>query len=295
MSERPVSQDEVISMAEQLPSFPSIITEILASLDDPEANLKILASFIQLDPIITARVLSVANLAAAHTRRAAAVKDIYTATSLIGMSRVREMALISSIGGYLDHLAPGNAGVRFWQHSVSVGVCAVEVALHIATPVSVDMALISGLLHDVGQLWLYRFRPNAFLAALSTAQNERRSIEQVELEYFRVNHCVIGRWLANHWALPSSIGRAIDGHHNPDAQLDDPIVPIVHIAEVLCNALDLGDRPENRVSHISTAACSKLGLTWDDGVAPLFGRIDARSRHANAFFHTPASASISAA
>lgn len=290
MDSTPVTQDEVIRMADQLPSFPSIVTEILDTLDDPDANLKLLASFILLDPVITARVLSVANLAAAHTRRTAAVKDIYTATSLIGMSRVREMALISSIGGYLDHLTPGNAGARFWRHSVSVAVCAVEVALHVQTPVSIDVALISGLLHDVGQLWLHRFRPDAFRAALSTSDSQRRRIEQVEFEHFGVNHCVIGRWLANQWALPPGIGQAIDGHHNPDALLDDPIVPIVHIAEVLCNALDLGNHPDNHVSHISSAACRKLGLVWDDNVRPLFGRIDARSRHANAFFHTPSSA-----
>jgi hypothetical protein len=58
----------------------------------------------------------------------------------------------------------------------------------------------------------------------------------------------------------------------------------VHVAEVLANALDLTGREENRVTSLSSAACNALGLTWDESTRALFGRMEARSRHANALF-----------
>jgi hypothetical protein len=61
-------------------------------------------------------------------------------------------------------------------------------------------------------------------------------------------------------------------------------VPCIHVAEVLSNHLDHTSRGENRVVNISSAACRMLGLTWDESIRPLFGRMEARSSHANAFF-----------
>ena len=284
MTTAPVTQELVIEKAAELPGFPRVITEIIATLDDPEANLNVLSQLIKLDPVIAARVLSLANTAASRTRHLADIRDIYTATSLIGMGRVRQMAMISSCADYFDKIAPANMTSMFWQHSVAVGICGEEIALHVDKPVSASTSLIAGLLHDVGQLWLYRFSPEAFRAAWSQALSHAGGIEEAEHEQFGADHSVIGAWLAEYWQLPPSIVAAIRFHHACDAALDQPIVPVIHVAEVLSNALDLTGRKENHVNHISAAACRSLGITWNDDIRTLFGRIDARSRHANAFF-----------
>jgi putative nucleotidyltransferase with HDIG domain len=284
MTTTPVTQELVIEKAAELPGFPRVITEIIATLDDPEANLNVLSQLIKLDPVIAARVLSLANTAASRTRNQAEIRDIYTATSLIGMGRVRQMAMISSCTDYFDKIAPANMTSMFWQHSVAVGICGEEIALYVEKPVSSGAALIAGLLHDVGQLWLYRFSPEGFRAAWSNALAHSGGIEEAEREQFGADHSVIGAWLAEYWQLPPPIIAAIRFHHACDGALDQPIVPVIHVAEVLSNALDLAGRKENHVTHISSAACRSLGITWNDDVRTLFGRIDARSRHANAFF-----------
>ena len=285
-----VTQDEVIERSSTLPGFPLVVTRILATLDDPEANTEMLAGHIQHDPAIAARVLSLANTAATRTRRLSAIHDIFTATSLLGLNRVRQLATISGIGGFVDEFAPAEMPVTFWQHSVAVGVCSEELALNTAAPASASTALIAGLLHDIGELWLYRFNPEAFRAAWGEAIARDIGIEQAEREFFGADHACIGAWLAGHWQLPPDIVAAIRGHHAPDAALDEPLVPLVHVAEVLSNGLDLASRDENRVTSISAAACRALGLNWDESARPLFGRMEARSRHANAFFQTTAPA-----
>ena len=289
MTPHMITRDEVVERSSMLPGFPPVITAILATIDDPEANFKVLVDHIQHDPVITARVLSLANAAATRTRRQSAVHDIFTATSLIGMGSVREMAVISSIA---DFVAPAGMSASFWQHSIAVGVCSEELSLHTAAPASASSALIAGLLHDVGQLWLYRFNAEAFRTACNRALSRSVGIEDTEREQFGVDHTTIGSWLAEHWSLPANIRAAIHHHHAPDTALAEPLVPLVHIAEVLSNALDLTGREENHVVAISAAACHKLGLGWSADVRPLFGRMEARSRHANATFHQDASKGI---
>ncbi|MCX7161606.1 MAG: HDOD domain-containing protein [Rhodocyclales bacterium] len=284
MTTAAVTQQEVIDRSSTLPAFPLVVSRILATLDDPEANTATLADYIRHDPAITARILSLANTAATQTRRLSPVHDIFTATSLLGLGRVRQLATVGGISGYVAAIAPADMPLTFWQHSVAVGVCSEELALHTSTAASASAALIAGLLHDIGQLWLHRFHGEAFRAAWSHALGHSIGIEQVERERFGVDHATIGAWLAGHWSLPADIVAAIHHHHAPDTALDQALVPVVHVAEVLSNALDLASRDENRVTSISAAACARLGLGWDESARPLFGRMEARSRHANAFF-----------
>ncbi len=284
MMEIILTQDMVVERSRTLPGFPQIINDILATVDDPEANLNVLVDHIKHDPVIAARVLSRANVAATKTRALSEIRDIFTATSLIGMTTVREMAVISSIAGFVDEFSPSGMPAMFWQHSIAVGVCAEELACHTATQVVGSTALVAGLLHDIGQLWLYRFNPEAFRAAWSQALTHAIGIEEVERERFGVDHSTIGNWLAGHWSLPVGICTSIGHHHTPDAVLGNQLVPLVHVSEVLSNALNLTGRDENRVTSISASACRSIGLVWNDGVRPMFGRIEARSRHANAMF-----------
>jgi putative nucleotidyltransferase with HDIG domain len=280
-----LDRDEVIARSHSLPSFPRIIAEILATIDDPDGSLKVLVGCIRHDPIIAARVLSVANRASSRARREAEVSDIYTATSLIGMSRVREIALISSLGAFVDKLPLDERSSRLWQHSVCVAVCCQELAFHVAAPVCADSALIAGLLHDIGQFWFYSVDGEAYRHCWSRVAHGAVGIEQAERDQFGVDHSTVGAWLAEHWQLPLNIITAIRCHHVPEPELAAPLVPLVHVAEVLSHALDLTPGDESRVTAISPVACTQLGVVWDESVQLLFGRIEARSRHANAFFN----------
>lgn len=287
MSRPPITRDTVIQRSRMMPSFPIVVQEILATLDDPDTNLNVLVRYINLDPVITARVLAVANTAAVRGRRDTEVSSIFTAISLIGLGKVRSIALISSLGAFIQKAAALSLPTSFWEHSVSISISAQELNLHLGQPVSADVALTSGMLHDMGQLWLFALDPDAERACWQKSIASKEGIEELEREAFGIDHATVGAWLAEFWKLSPPIVDAIQYHHNPDAALANPLVPLIHVAEVLGNALDLGHRDQNRVTHISSAACETLELVLDDTILPLFGRIEARSRHANQFFSLP--------
>jgi HD-like signal output (HDOD) protein len=274
-----VTLQRVLDTQHELPAFPQVVLQILETLDDPDACLTVLAHHIERDPIVAARVLSLANRAG-NGVRGGAVNDVFTAISLVGLGKVREVATLVSMHSYLQDLAPPVRMQTFWGHSLATALCGVELARHTAVEVCVDASLIACLLHDVGQLWLHRFESEKMALARQEANARRIEIDVAEREQFGVDHCTIGGWLAQHWGLSDAICQGITHHHAPLAALPEPLVAIVHVAEVLGNALDLAPGTQGHVSWISNECCALLGIEWGPESQSLFGRIEASSRHA---------------
>lgn len=277
-----ISQDEVLSKAAQLPAFPTVVSHILETIDDDNASLNDLVVYIERDPVIAAKVVSAAGAVGLRGHHAVHLGDVYTATSMIGLSRVRELVLQTS----LAHFVNKQGAHHFWQHSVAVGVCAQELARHAAghSHVHLDYAWVAGLLHDIGHLWLSRFYPLQFQIALQTADAGLTPLVEAEQYHFGLDHTQIGKMIAEHWKLPIHVIAAIAQHHQPDKGLTDKLVAVTHVAEVLANALNLGHRQGNQVAHLSPVACNLLRLDFSEDMQHLFGRIEARTEYAIAVF-----------
>ena len=278
----PLTQDFVLSQLDTLPAFPRTVQRILASVDDPESNMAELAHLVAHDPAIAARVFAAAHKAAMERDRV--VDDIYTATSLIGIQAVREIALFFSMAGFIRELTDDLAQGSLWRHSVAVGVCAQELAWHVRSGTSIHHAFIAGLLHDIGQFWLLRHAAQASSACWARVHSEGIDICQAEKAVFGTDHAVLGSWLVQAWGLPASIASAVQGHHRPDAAADvQPLVDVLHVAEVLSNALELNGHTNVHVSYLSPRACEALGVVWDGEILPLFGRIEARAQYMSSY------------
>lgn len=280
----PITREYVLEHSQDMPSFPRVVTDILATVDDPDGSINVLVQCINHDPVIAARVLSAANQASIRARREREVTDMHTATALIGMGRVREIALIGNLSGFMRSISANASHAKLWHHGVAVGICCQELAVHIEQTVSIDSALVAGLLHDIGQFWLYSYNPELTQQCVASALRDGVGIEAAERQLLGADHTTIGLWLAEQWGLPEAICGAIALHHTPEKDLQNILVPLLHVAEVLSNALDLTQSPDSHVTRISAAACKRLGIEWDRSMRPVFGRIEARSKHANAFF-----------
>lgn len=274
-----LSRAEIIERAALLPAFPRVIREILDNLEKDNSSISALAHLLQHDPVIAGRVIALASSAAVSMRPGAAVHGLAGATSMIGLAKVREIVLNVSMA---EFARDSQMSAYFWEHSVAVGVTAQEMARYCHA--SLDYALIAGLLHDIGQLWMARFYPAEFQAVRRLVAEGKSDIIVAEQELFALDHCSVGSVIAEHWGLPEPVVAAIRFHHHPDPGLAEKLVPVVHVAEVLSNALDLTRRQDNQVAYLSPAACEALGIDWTADMNHLFAKIEARSEYACAVF-----------
>lgn len=270
-----LSDAEINERAISLPAFPRVVNDILQALDDDNATLGAIVQFVERDPVITGRIVSLANSAALGVRHSAQLRDVNMAVSLIGLARVREIVLAVSLAEFARE---SRMAAYFWEHSVAVAVTAQELGRY--TRIAPDYALVAGLLHDIGQLWMARFYPQEFETVRSTVNFSERGIVDVERQYFGMDHCQIGGVLASRWGLPASVVSAIGHHHDPTPVPDEKLACLTHVAEVLSNALDLTGREENQVDRLSDVACQAIGFDWEQDLNALFGKIEARTEHA---------------
>ena len=272
-----ISREKVLETCQLLPVFPRIISEILQTIDDPNFNFNSLVRHVGHDPVLTGRVFSMANRAATHVQHDLQIKDLYKATSLVGVAKLQKMVILAAMANHFKDASEAGMPEEFWARSLVTGICAQHVAAF--AKLSTDTALIAGILHNVGKLWLFRFEPEAYREILDMKKDSGTlPPSQIERERFGVDHAVIGSWLGEIWSLPVQICEAIRHYGDPDGANENPYADVVHVAEVISNALDLTRCSQSHVYGLSEASCRRLGLIWDGSSDDLFGSIEASIR-----------------
>lgn len=279
-----IRHDEVISRCTELPSFPRVVRLALIVLDTPEADFKLLSFHVVRDPAISTRVLSFANDVVGRTQTRRVIRDIESALTVIGLERLREIVMTTSLEQFLQSFVPAAEAPHHWAHALTVGICCRELARYTCHASAMDAALVAGLLHDVGRLWFHRFRADEFHAIRQEVAEEGTYICTSERERFGVDHGVVGAWLTAHWGLPENIVDAVLCHHECESSVRDPLALLIHVAEGLAHGIQHPAYADSRHAALSAAVCAKLGLDRPEYRNQLFGRIETRCREAMAEF-----------
>ena len=109
--------------------------------------------------------------------------------------------------------------VAFWLHAVATQRAADRLALELDYPDRGEL-LMTALLHDIGKLVLQQPPFEERLAPLRGPPEERLRSERRK---FGVDHAQLGGKLARHWDLPERLARAIESHHEPDAEAESAL------------------------------------------------------------------------
>ncbi len=273
-----ITRDCVTGSFKDLPVFPSVVLSLLSAIEDPESNLDLIVEIVEADPTLTGTVMLYANKLSNASDRIT-VNGVRPAVFLLGLARVREIALTVNLFGFMGRFRQGETKDANALHSVLVGASGVELANFAPLEINVEAAEIACLLHDIGQTWLQRFEPTLMQQVSYLIASKNIDVLDAERAVFGVDHGQIGGWLSQFWGLPPAICEAITHSHAPNIALKEPLVAVVHVAKAVGSALAMDSSPVHRVTHISSSACAVLGQDWGPDTAQLFGRIEGRAHH----------------
>jgi putative nucleotidyltransferase with HDIG domain len=222
---------------DKLPSAPEVAQRLLLAVNREDSHIDQLAALIGRDQSLTARLLALANSAFFSTR--VRVTTIPQATTLLGFSRVRDLALGLSVWSTLGGKSPAARRWRktLWGHSSMVASTAKMLVER--TGGDGGEAFAAGLLHDIGKLALGIRLGETYWALLEEAANEGQPVATLEMDVFGCHHATVGGWLLQLWRLPTALVDAVAAHHDPlvpDYGLDLPA--IVATADRLVSATD---------------------------------------------------------
>lgn len=198
-----------------LPTLPSSAVRVMSLMQNPECSPKEIARTLQLDVVLTAKFLRMANSPVyAGTRR---VDSVQVAVDRLGMATVKGVVLAISLNStVIKDKRLGAAANELWTHSIAAGMAAQDLAKRLN--LNAPLAFTLGLMHDIGKI--------PTLIALNKLRATQPAVRPELLEtLIEDNHTRVGAELAEIWQMPLEV-RLIAGCHHRVRTLEETLLYI---------------------------------------------------------------------
>lgn len=268
-----LSMTQLFEQAGALPTMPEVARKLLASFNDDKADLRSIVAGLKSDPVLSAKVLRLANSARYGSSRR--VETIDGAAALLGTNALRTLVVSGCLITAFPN-APGLDRISFWEHSLASG----GYARWLARSASVDpeIAYLAGFTVRIGQLLLAQVAPEQ-IAAVENGLDRMGQRRQRELELIGVSHATASAELARRWNFPEPLVVAF-------IHADTPLTtqPLSRLAAIVCLSTRLADAGEcdlpidEVLAQLPADVCAELGLDtedWPDTLPPYDALADA--------------------
>ncbi|HSL58168.1 MAG TPA: HDOD domain-containing protein [Acidimicrobiales bacterium] len=238
------STRRLVRSMEALAANPTVALQVMWACDDPRSSARSVGESTETDPILTARLLRLANSAMYALR--VPVTNGHRAVAVLGFSTVRALAAVVTGGEHIQRVPDG-----FWEHSAAVAAAARSLAPRLGVPA--DDAFAVGLLHEMGVALLEGLQPGGWVLVEAAGGGR-----DAELGVFGITHADATAQVFTAWRLPSSMVEAVAGHTGRVDESSPALLRALVAAEAVA---DLAVGPWGPCSSSGgTAALESLGL-----------------------------------
>ena len=243
----------------KLPEIPSTVFELNEIIANPLASAHDIARVVSKSPSLATILLKIVNspIYAFPTK----IDTISRAVTLIGTQEISGLALgISTISIFKDIPEDVIDMHLFLKHSLACAIIS-RVLCAYKNITQTEQLFVSGLLHDIGRLVLYKYYPEQAKKILIRAESSKELLHQEEKKGIGCKHTDIGRDLLKKWKLPFSIENNVFYHHNPSSANNQTHATIIHFADIIAHSLEIGTSGERFVPNFDHKAFDSLGLS----------------------------------
>ncbi|SPD73196.1 Metal-dependent phosphohydrolase, HD subdomain [uncultured Desulfobacterium sp.] len=250
----------IVGKVRDLPTLPRTVLKITELVNNPKSSAKDLAKVITDDQVLTARLLKLVN--SSFYGFPQKISTVTGAIVLLGFDAIRNLLLTTSVFGLFPR-RPRTDTFRmelFWDHSLGCAIGAKVIGDYMRYD-KVEELFVSGLLHDIGKIVELLFLPEDFSKVISTVKEEDILMSEAENRVLDYSHAQIGEMLAERWNMSSKLINVIAHHHQPAlAGRFSREAAIVHLADILCRAIDIGSGGDNKIPPLNKEAWDALQL-----------------------------------
>jgi len=236
----------------ELPSFPDIALRVRKTLADDNVTPEKVVRIIGSEPALAARLLQISNSAALNFS-GKSVTDLRTAVARMGFNMVRSAAIAFAMSQLkkVDALKGLEKQLdELWQRSASVAAMSHVVARRFSK-VNPDTALLAGLLHGIGQLYIMA-RAHKH-TALFANQPMYHSI-------VRDWHSSIAKALLENWEMADEIIAAVSEYEDLEREHRGPpdLTDVLTVSHLVVSYQEYPDSIELNMQGVQ--ACKRMNL-----------------------------------
>ncbi len=266
-TEPPVSHDQsprldvkakILDKGLKLPELPSIAFELNDILSNPLSTADNLAQVVSKSPSLAAALLKIVN--SPFYGFASRIDNISRAITIIGTKEISSLALVlctlTVFKGIPEYILDMKS---FLRHSFACGLVSRMLSAQKNIP-KTEQLFAAGLLHDLGRVLVYQYFPEQATSLLNQCIRHGSVLYLEEKTLLGCMHTDISRILLQKWRFPPILEDNIFHHHSP-MEAENPIhAAILHLADIIVNAVKIGTSGERFVPPLDHAAWEKLGI-----------------------------------
>ena len=188
--------------------------QLYKTLDDPQINMSQLSKLVVTDPVLSGKILKVAN--SAYFGMQQRVNSIGHALMIIGLLNLKNILyqeellkllnIKSSIKNYMVE--------SLWEHATLTSICASYIH-PLFNGLDRGILFTIGLLHDVGKFVMNGLNPIRQTGEDFIRISPAEFSIYDENELYGINHAVIGRLAFEEWGFSELMMRMVELHHAP--------------------------------------------------------------------------------
>jgi HD-like signal output (HDOD) protein len=252
-------REKIKSTEIKLPELPSIVAELNEAVADPLASANDVAEVVNKSPSLTALLLKMAN--SAFYGFPSKIDNISRAVTLIGFKQIASLALGVSIMHSFKDIPKAIIDMEvFLKHSLACGLISRILSAYMNISQTEQM-FVSGLLHDIGRLILYKDFPDESKLFFKLAMESDKSLYRIEHSHIGCSHAHIGKNVLRTWKLPIVLENNVCFHHRPSDAPDQKKATIIHLADIIATGLGLGSSGERFIPQMDYKALENIDMS----------------------------------
>ncbi|MGL1935076.1 MAG: response regulator [Fibrobacterales bacterium] len=257
---------EYISRIEKLPTLPAVYEKLTRIMKNPECSAKLIASVIQQDVAMSAKILQLVNSTFFGLKNE--VNDLTQAVTFLGFDVVK--AVIVSVETFNqfteDEMKTFDVDMLYAHATRCSIICKEILSTQTENKELLENALITGLLHDIGILVLVKNEPAKYATVFEASGSQMDTLIQSEKMIMGITHAEVGGVLLEQWGFRESIVNAVYYHHTPEdaPEVSFGLTHAMHITDVLERNPDLNpDSPiQLNRNHLDEMGLSESIPEW---------------------------------
>lgn len=252
---------ERINKKGDIPPLPSTIQKLKKLIDDPNSGINDVAQVIQSDPVLSGRLIQLAN-SVYFSGRGFTVTSLPRAIGRLGLKMALDIA-------YSVELPKLFAKVKqidqesFWKHSMALAICSSSIAKIFGFNTDeVSHAYLGGLMHNIGVLIFVHFEPEKYSSCIEKVNDDGIPRIDAELEMFGIDSSELGAKFVEKWwpVAPQVIQLITSNPSNPQAILTH----IPCLGKKFLASIEIPDGIEILESDEDPSFLRRYGLTDED-------------------------------
>jgi len=190
------------------------VHQLQRMMGDPRTTMTDLSRLIVSNPVLSAKILQVAN--SAHYGMEQKLNSISHAIMIIGVVNLKAIIYHEGILQVLKEKSFGDkpAMQAIWKHASYTSIYA-SYLHYLFSGLNMGVLFTVGLLHDIGKLIMMRLTPILQTEGEPAIEYSPAWTMGEEERIYGINHCLVARLALQHWGLSKMIVETVTLHHAP--------------------------------------------------------------------------------